>query len=425
MIQGKTVAGPTAKVCGQTGTARPRTLITASVTKAAICVNVRGMDRDGRRPAVPQLLRELNDQAALKLLLAEGPLTRTRIAEHTGLSKVTASQMVGRLIQRGILRPQGLSGSVRGPQARTYGLVRDLAYVAGVDVNPDRITAATADITGDLCGRVSVPHQGGPAEALTAALRATLDESGVATVKRIVVGLPGLVDPVTREVRLSWDLPGWGPGLVDEIQTRFRCPVAFENDANMAAVAEGLDDFVLVWLGRGIGLATVLNGRLLRGTTGAAGELGFLPVPGAPLPVGAAPADGAIGGSFQHLVGAEGVLRLAAEHGFEAETAEAAVAAAANAGPSGLPVIDELARRIALGVTGVSLVLDPSLIVLSGEVGRAGGALLARRVEAQVARISLVTPRVAATGVPADPVLHGAIRLALRTVQAEVLGLAS
>jgi predicted NBD/HSP70 family sugar kinase len=377
------------------------------------------------RPAVPTLLRELNDRAALRLLLDEGPVTRTRIAEHTGLSKVTASQMIERLVQRGFVSAQGIADSARGPHATTYGLVRDLAYVVGVDVNPDRIVAVTADITGETYGRVSVPNEGVPAEATAAAVRATLAEAGVQAAQRVVIGLPGLVDPRSGELQLSWDLPGWGPGLVAALQDRLGCPVVFENDANVAAVAEGLDDFVLVWLGRGIGLATVLAGRLLRGTTGAAGELGFLPVPGAPLPVTAVPADGAIGGSFQHLVGADSVVRLASEHGFAAETAEKAVAAAAIAGPAGLAVIDELARRIALGVTGVSLILDPTLIVLSGEVGRAGGALLARRVEAQVARISLVTPRVAATGVPADPVLRGAVRLALRSAQADVLGLSS
>src|SRR5262249_20983869 len=107
------------------------------------------------------------------------------------------------------------------------------------------------------------------------------------------------------------------------------------DDVNLAAMAEraagaarGTDDFVLVWIGVGVGLATILGGRLHKGVGGAAGEIGYLPVPGVPLPQDIThPATGA----FQSLVGAQAVLPLAARYGFTAATAAGAVGAAVEA----------------------------------------------------------------------------------------------
>ncbi len=142
--------------------------------------------------------------------------------------------------------------------------------------------------------------------------------------------------------------------------------------------AAGADDFVLVWIGVGLGLATVLGGRLHRGVAGAAGEIGYLPVPGAPLPQDVThPATGA----FQSLAGAQAVLPLAAGYGFAESTAgaavRAAVAAAAAGDERGDAFLTELAGRVATGVASVCLVLDPGLVVLGGEVGLAGGTALA------------------------------------------------
>jgi predicted NBD/HSP70 family sugar kinase len=85
-------------------------------------------------------------------------------------------------------------------------------------------------------------------------------------------------------------------------------------------------------------------------------------------------------------------------------------------------VLDELARRLALGVAAVCVVLDPPLVVLAGEVGQAGGAALAERVELEVAAITLVSPRVVVSEVPVEPVLTGALRTALDAARDEVFG---
>jgi len=125
-------------------------------------------------------------------------------------------------------------------------------------------------------------------------------------------------------------------------------------------------------------------------------------------------------GAFQRSVSAETVRSLARARGFRAPTAGDALQAAIEAGEKGEPVIEELARRVALGVVAVCVVLDPSLVVLAGEVGRAGSDALAGRVQEQVARLAPVSPRVVATQVGTDAVLNGALLTAVAATREEV-----
>src|SRR6478672_13795977 len=104
-------------------------------------------------PCTPRLLRALNDRAALELLLERGPLTRAQLGELTGLSKVTASQLVERLEDRQLVSRVGELAGGRGPNAQLYAVVPSSAYVVGVQVGPDLVVAACADITGATTGR--------------------------------------------------------------------------------------------------------------------------------------------------------------------------------------------------------------------------------------------------------------------------------
>src|SRR5215475_11439700 len=107
------------------------------------------------KPGTPSLLRELNDRAALELLLAEGPLTRAQLSDRTGVSKVTVSQMLARLEERGLARIAGEQAGGRGPNAALYSVVPSCAYVAGLYVDFDLVSAAVADVTGRRVAEVS------------------------------------------------------------------------------------------------------------------------------------------------------------------------------------------------------------------------------------------------------------------------------
>jgi predicted NBD/HSP70 family sugar kinase len=386
-----------------------------------------------RRPGTPSLLRELNDRAALELLLASGPMTRSQLGEHTGLSKVTASQLLARLEERGLVEVAGEQAGGRGPNAALYGVVPSTAYVVGLHVEHDEVSAGVADVTGRVVSEVSVDPNGGqdPVQVVHGAVAEACAPAGVApsALRALVIGTPGVLDPGTGEPWLAVNLPAWHEGVLNALRSDLGRPVTIENDVNLAAMAEratgaaaSVDDFVLVWIGIGLGLATMLGGRLHRGVGGAAGEIGYLPVPGMPLAkVAASP----LTGGFQSLVGAQALRPLAADYGFAEPTAAAAVRATVTAAAAGddrgAAFLAELAGRVATGVAAICVVLDPGLVVLGGEVGLAGGEDLAGRVAAEVGRICPARPQVVPTAVSGDPVLRGAILAAVDQAREELL----
>ena len=382
------------------------------------------------RPGTPSLLRELNDRAALDLLLRGGTLTRSQISEYTGVSKVTVSQMLARLEERGLVMIVGEQAGHRGPNAALYSVVPSSAYVAGLYMDLNLVSAAVADVTGRRVADVSVNPNGAddPTELVRGVIEQACASAGVdlARLSALVIGSPGVVDPQTGDPRLAVNLPAWHEGALEALRGVLHKPVVIENDVNLAAMAEraagaatGADDFVLMWLDVGLGLATMLGGRLHRGTAGAAGEIGYLPVHGAPLHTDIRhPASG----GFQSLAGGAAVRALAARYGFPAPTAAGAVAAAVSSPSAGSAAfLDDLAQRVAVGVASVCVVLDPGLVVLGGAVGRAGGTALASRVAAAVAAIFPARPRVVPTGVPGEPVLRGAMLAAVEQARAALL----
>ncbi|MFD8302942.1 ROK family protein [Streptomyces sp. NPDC059690] len=391
-------------------------------------------------PGTPRVLRAMNDRAALDLLLEHGPLSRTRIGKLTGLSKPTASQLLARLEAAGLVLATGTTEGRPGPNAQLYEVNPAAAYAAGLDVTPERILAAVADVTGRTVGSYELPTPGRrPAQPVvrqvTDALDGAVKAAGLARddVHRIVIGTPGAFDPNTGRLRYASHLPGWHtPALLDELAAALPMPVEYENDVNLAAVAEqrlgaarGHEDFVLLWNEGGLGAALVLGGRLHRGWTGGAGEVGFLPVPGVPLVRQVTRANS---GGYQELAGSQAVPRLARELGIDAipsgpyAGAAAALverAATEDTGPYRL-LLETYATRLATGLASLVSVLDPELVVLSGASLTAGGEVLRALVQAELEELAAARPRLVVGDVREHPVLRGALESALATTRDEV-----
>lgn len=182
---------------------------------------------------------------------------------------------------------------------------------------------------------------------------------------------------------------------------------------------------MLLWLGHGIGAAVVLDGALRRGASGGAGEVGFLPMPGA----GGLPSATDCDGGLHGLAGSAAICALARAHGLPADEAADAPAAEAvvrlatadDTGPRAA-FLDELAERVAVAIAGVVAVLDPGTAVLGGEVGRAGGAALVGRVTRRLRALSPLETEVRAATVTGSPVLSGALLTALDATRGELFG---
>ncbi|WP_369378944.1 ROK family protein [Streptomyces sp. cg36] len=402
----------------------------------------------GTTPGTPRVLRAMNDRAALDLLLEHGPLSRTRIGKLTGLSKPTASQLLVRLEAAGLVVATGTTEGRPGPNAQLYAVNARAAHVAGLDVTPERIRAAVADITGQVTGEFEVRTPGRRSgEAVVRQVTDALDGAVKAAdlvrgdLHRVVIGTPGAFDPGTGRLRYASHLPGWhSPTLLDELAAALVMPVEYENDVNLAAVAEqrlgaarGHDDFVLLWNEGGLGAALVIGGRLHRGFTGGAGEVGFLPVPGAPLVRQVTKANS---GGFQELAGGQAVPRLARELGIgplpEGSCTEVAAtlvrrAAEAAARADGtaedaphLRLLETFATGLATGLASMVAVLDPGLVVLSGGLICAGGEPLRALVQHELAELAASRPRLVIGEVHHHPVLRGALESALAATRDEV-----
>ena len=395
----------------------------------------------GTTPGTPRVLRAMNDRAALDLLLEHGPLSRTRIGKLTGLSKPTASQLLARLEAAGLVVVTGTTEGRPGPSAQLYAINGHVAHAAGLDVTPERIRAAVADIAGATVGEFELPTPGRRADSVvrqvTDALDGAVKAAGLTRgdVHRLVIGTPGAFDPSTGRLRYASHLPGWhSPTLLGELAAALPMPVEYENDVNLAAVAEqrlgaahGHENFVLLWNEDGLGAAVVIGGRLHRGFTGGAGEVGFLPVPGTPLVRQVTKANS---GGFQELAGAQALPRLARDLGLapedigsgaHSEVATALVARAAenDSGAYG-QLLDAYATGLATGLAAMVAVLDPELVVLSGEAIAAGGEPLRARVQAELTELAASRPRLVLGSVRRQPVLRGALESALATTRDEV-----
>ncbi|WP_336215531.1 ROK family transcriptional regulator [Nonomuraea sp. LPB2021202275-12-8] len=386
-------------------------------------------------PGTPSLLRAINDRAALRVLLERGPLTRPEIGTLTGLSKPTASQLLSRLREAGLVVLDGVREGLPGRTAEVYRINPEAAYAAALDVTSTRIEARVADLAGTVVGEYTLTTTPRPRGTLAERLRAALAGARPPEPpRRVVIGVQAALDPASGRLGYATaeDMPGWH---IDDLERTLGeglgVPVSVENNVNLVALAEqahgsarGVPDFVLLWADDGIGAAIVLGGRMHRGATGGAGEVGYMPTPGAPT---ARETGRYADHGYQALTGGSAVLGVLRAHGVAGADPRQAVANAvsavagsgAHAAEAGA-ALREVAARMAMGLATITSVVDPGLIVLTGGVALSGGEVLRELIEDELHTLTIPRPRVRLSDLEGNPVLAGALDLALRTVRDEV-----
>lgn len=380
-------------------------------------------------PGTPGWLALRNDRLALSLLLDQGPLTRNRIGELTGLSKPTAAQIVSRLEDAGLIRTAGELSAGRGPNALTYDVRLDREVGVAVDVDESVLRATVVDVRGSRRPIAELPfdprHPRTAVNDIRGAVAAACDAAGVdrTSVAQVVIGVQAATDSASDRLSFTDTLDGWPMQNVRaQLEADLGVGVEIENDVNLAAIAERAEgvggaakSFALLWLGDGLGLSIDLAGTIHRGAAGSAGEIGYLPSPQAALAIDPAAED------LQRLAGGPAVARVvtAVTGRIPAGYAEALDALAA--GDARDAVIAALATRIAHTVTPVIAILDPELVVLGGPTGSAGGVALADAVGEVLRSTSDWNPTIRATGAPADAVLLGARQVLIARLRERLL----
>ncbi len=239
--------------------------------------------------ATPPLLRNLNERTVLEAIRAGAPISRAEISRRSGISKPTVSQALQSLLEAGLVREATERPDGPGYGAVYFEPVAEAALVLGLDLGARFVRGALCDLAGTVRARqdveltvAAVPDAVQAIERLRSSL---LDASGLDPdrVDGTVVGVPGVVDNETGVLHLAENVAGLeGRPFGSELQNALGQPVSLENDINLAAlgeqwqgVARGVDDFVFLSVGTGMGAGLVLGGELHRGRHGAAGEIDF------------------------------------------------------------------------------------------------------------------------------------------------------
>ncbi|MFC4223400.1 ROK family transcriptional regulator [Lysinibacter cavernae] len=383
-----------------------------------------------RTPAgSPSILWSLNARSILTAIDELAPTARPDIIKATGLAKTTVLQTLAELERRGIVVEAGRDTARRGPAAMLYRIAPSRAYALGVDIGHRTTRVALINLAGGILSQAESPS-GTIDERDTAAVVARLrdtclklaNERGRATnaptvteadVTHAVIGVPAVVSPRTGELRLSPGLPNDGANLGETLRDALGIPFTFENDTNLAAVAEyhlgsrtGVESFAYLSVGVGIGAGIVLGGELLRGYSGGAGEIAYLPRDHAD--------DGA-----EPVIGEVSINRAAREAGLGNQPTPKQVFALARQGDeAALQVVHNTAERLSDTVAALSLTVDPELIVLGGAIGGNNADLLLPEIhkalgERAVGILTTIVP--SATG--ENAVLRGATLLAHREIR--------
>lgn len=330
-------------------------------------------------------------QRVIEVTRAHREVSRRVIAKETGLSTPSVTRLVNELIEAQLLtviESTTSDGAGPGRPASVVKLDSTCACVIGVDVGEHVMQVALADMSGDMQLTSRLPTEPGiSGETMTCNIITAIEEiydrykSSVAEVpplRAITVAVPGTVDPVSSRVVKAPKIKGWTNFELKERLEAGQSGVAIRivNDINAAAigefahgVAKGRDNFVFASIRRGIGAGIFIDGRLYQGHAGFAGEMGKMVFDSK---FEFSQSDGS--GHLETICGGDPVIAQAKERGVKLDSTESrsplnALATAAAAGdPEAVSILRLFVKQYGLAIANVASLLDPSIIVLGGDI---------------------------------------------------------
>lgn len=335
-------------------------------------------------PGSQSSLHRANLERVVRAVRLAGSLTQAEIARSTGLSAATVSNIVRELKESGTVQVTPTSSS--GRRARAVTLSGDAGIVVGVDFGHSHLRVAVGNLAHQVLAEQSEPFDVDTsasegfdrAEQLVTRLIAS---TGVGADKVIGVGLgvPGPIDVETGTLGSTAILPGWG-GLNprQELAERLRMPVQVDNDANLGALGElvwgsgrGVKDLAYIKVASGVGAGLVMDGRIYRGPGGTAGEIGHIT-----LDESGPVCRCGNRGCLETFTAARYVLELLrGSHGPDLTLARM-VQLAREGDPGCRRVICDVGRHVGMGVASLANLLNPSRVVLGGDLAEAGELVL-------------------------------------------------
>jgi glucokinase len=376
-------------------------------------------------------IAELNTFLLLDAIRSRGEATRRQLGRELGLSDASVSRIVKRLLATGIIEELPGEGAVRGRTPSILRFVGPAGAVIAVDLGGTRCHGALADLAGGTLATDfrQLGDDGDAAATLLrciGALRSRADELAM-PVRAVVVGIPALIDPASQLATAGPNVHWQGFDLLGILGARLAEPFEVDNDVNLAALGEawrgqgrGIQSFVTMSIGTGIGGAVVIDGHLVRGSHNAAGEVAYFPFWLWPRP-DARPGDQRRG--FEDVASgpvlrarAADLLSQGVPTSLPGGFAVADVFAAAVLGDElGQRVVRELVSHVAAAIVGITALVDPERIILDGAIGRALEPWLPE-LRPPVAAAVFRPPDIVVSGLGQDAAVTGAIARALAMV---------
>ncbi len=327
-----------------------------------------------------QLLKAINRALILNAIKMHGSIARADIAEQTGLSPATVTGLTTGLIEDGLIfeKEEGVSRGGRPPIM--LALDPSNVYVIGIKLAEEHAVFALANLNADIAARKTILLMDRTPEStsdqLAQGVRTLLAsvQVGLERVIGIGVGLSGIIDSAEGVCRVSphngWrDVP-----FAQLLEDRLGCLVYLDNNVNSLTLMELLygagqhaRDFLVVTIGRGVGLGIVANGQVYRGARGGGGEFGHIVLE----------PDGFLcncgnQGCLETFVAEPWLVQRAQLKGLKVETPEDLLSAAEAGSPVALNVLERAGQLLGQSIANLVNLFDPKLIIISGEGVRAG-----------------------------------------------------
>ncbi len=334
------------------------------------------------RTGSKQLIREINQAIVLNAIRTHGALSRTDIARKVRLSLSSVSGITAEMLETGLLYERSTGHSTGGRRPILLAINPQAGYVAGIKLTESTAVTVLTDLDASIVARhdIAILDQsaGAIVEALAAAVQELRRGDLGGPILGVGVGMAGIMDRSRAVVRYAtyfgWDMVPFG----EMLGSRLDLPVVLDNDVNALTAAEQwfgagrhVSNFLVISLGRGVGLGMVLDGRLYRGAGGGAGEFGHVNV----APDGPLCACGKRG-CLEALVSDPAIVQRAAAALGRPLTIHEAIVGAQSGDPVLQSIFAASGRALGVAVANLVNVLNPELIILGGEGVQAGDIVM-------------------------------------------------
>lgn len=325
-----------------------------------------------------KISRQFSKCAIVQAIAAYGPISRASVAKITGRSKQTVSEIVSNLEENGWVRAVGQTEGHIGRRAVVYEISPTAALVASVDLGGSKVRVAICDLTGAvLAESIELTQQSGGTgliyQIANMVRRITVDSGhSLESLQIAVVGVPGVPDNKTGQITMAPNIAGIDQiNLAESLQSELVIDVIVENDVNLAALGEhwlgecgDQENLVYLSIGTGIGAGIVVEGKLMRGAHGAAGEVGF-------LPFGADPFDPTSmnTGALESVTATQAIISTYQNLSGTRKNAPEVFDAASSGDKYAIETLESVAKQIARTTVSIAAIVDPSVVVIGGSIG--------------------------------------------------------